>query len=598
MQMKCDKLMQDALNLHIDPEARAALNAMRKPAISGYTPKEGVGIDINSKLETALEKIRKQSPMGKSGFNFPYMDKESLYKKLIKEGVSRKEIAFGLEGMLEKTSISDRDKKLLKILSAEERRKLGIGNKDSDKVFLDKVQDKAESTRPKIEKISSDYNAYTYNLQGQNNPTYAVRGLKLPNSKKIGSPGHFPEKGLIGWSRSYIGTQPGIDGKVLRLDEFQSDWAQNPGLKKDIGELPIDHNDFKKIMIVDGIDRAIKNNLDTIVIPITRTSNNLAGTKEVSQNYLDLQKGILPKIRQELDRAGLKLDVKKVSKKSDNIDYNTFETKLMEMDGLDEFTRDSFRNLVDDVADDYGYTKDTLKKALSTIRDRGDRLHIHSIKKIEEQIEKATFSEEEAWVLKVSDKSGKLLFNNIKEANRGKFGEAQGPLLKELKAKLYSRTKSIDELPEDARVMLPYLDELSDTTIDTFFPEYSKTGFTTPRQIKALLADPEVNARESEDILQDIRRATKYKEHVLDKKGSAHNLDSIQDNLSLGDTEESYIKNGLDEYEYYRNQFSDFPEFYKATAVPNGKKYRWDALSVAGTLGLGEAYSKLQEQAN
>jgi len=28
--MKCDKLMQDALNLHIDPEARVALNTVPK----------------------------------------------------------------------------------------------------------------------------------------------------------------------------------------------------------------------------------------------------------------------------------------------------------------------------------------------------------------------------------------------------------------------------------------------------------------------------------------------------------------------------------------------------------------------------------------
>ena len=39
----------------------------------------------------------------------------------------------------------------------------------------------------------------------------------------------------------------------------------------------------------------------------------------------------------------------------------------------------------------------------------------------------------------------------------------------------------------------------------------------------------------------------------------------------------------------------------KKEGVPlkgQGFKYRWDALSVAGALGLGEAYSKLQEQAN
>jgi len=586
--MKCDKLMQDALNLHIDPEARAALNSMRKPAISGYTPKSGVGIDINSKLETALAKIEAQNPSGNL-LGTPYMNKESLYKKLLNEGVSQKEIAFGLEGMLEKTTMSDRDKKLLKILSTEERQKLGIGNKDSGKVLLAAAQDKAEAARPTIEKLGRNYDGYTYNMQGQHNPTYEVRGLKLPGSKKIGSPGHFPEEGLIGWSRSYIGTQPGIDGKVLRLDEFQSDWAQNPGLKKDLGELPIDHNDFKKIMIVDSIDRAIKNNLDTIVIPITRTSNNLVGTKDVTQNYLDLQKGILPKIRQELDRAGLKLDVKK----NTHISNSEFDKdKLINTIVDNHFNQDVEINL--DRA--MSYINNTNSSDISL--QRLLQLTPEESKEIVEDAWKEISSKtEEAWVLKVSDKSGKSLFKPIaKEANRGTYGEAQGPLLEELKAKLWNKAQSIEDLPENTKIFVGYLDDLEDDTRNKFFPTYDKEGLVTPKQVKAMLSDPYVNAIEEEKVLQDISSMIKEKVYLLDKDKIANNIDVILDNLLPGSGTKIDIEYGKDAQDDYKKIFDNFPEFYKDNVVPNGKKYRWDALSVTGALGLGEAYSKLKEE--
>ena len=57
--MKCNILLKEAINGSIvSLEERAALNAAKPKAVSGYTPKVGVGIDINSKLETALEKIK------------------------------------------------------------------------------------------------------------------------------------------------------------------------------------------------------------------------------------------------------------------------------------------------------------------------------------------------------------------------------------------------------------------------------------------------------------------------------------------------------------------------------------------------------------
>lgn len=56
--MKCNILLKEAIDGSIvSPEERAALNAAKPKAVSGYSPKPGVGIDINSKLETALTKI-------------------------------------------------------------------------------------------------------------------------------------------------------------------------------------------------------------------------------------------------------------------------------------------------------------------------------------------------------------------------------------------------------------------------------------------------------------------------------------------------------------------------------------------------------------
>ena len=58
--MKCNILLKEAINDSIvSPEERAALNAAKPKAVSGYSPKTGVGIDINSKLNTALNKIIK-----------------------------------------------------------------------------------------------------------------------------------------------------------------------------------------------------------------------------------------------------------------------------------------------------------------------------------------------------------------------------------------------------------------------------------------------------------------------------------------------------------------------------------------------------------
>lgn len=515
MPMKCDRLLNDALNLHIDPEARAALNAMRKPAISGYTPKEGVGIDINSKLMTALAKIVKHE--NSSMFGSPYIKKESLYKRLTNEGVSKKEIDLYLGDLLNKEVLTPREKQLIKMLTPQERAKLGLDIKRTtigrDKVYVGEALKRAEAKKLQVKTISDNkFSNITYDGQGIDNPSYEVRGLVMPGSKVGGSPGHFPsENGLIGWSRSYVGTQPGIEGKVLRLDEFQSDWAQNPDLLNDLGDLPIDHNDFKKLMIVDGIDRAMQNGLDTIVIPITRTSNNLVGTSKVSQNYLDLQKGILPKIRQELDRAGLKLDVKKAS---------------------------------------------------------------------------GAANKGEAWILKIEDKTGKA----IKQSAEGysNTGMAIGKNLETMKKQLEQMIVPIHKLPGDTKVYA-WLNDIDDSLLSKVLDnasEYDRTGQATVAELKRLLSFKEEMPAESYEELHDLVYGNSGV--ILTKNKNVVNYDTVIDNLTS-------TLNIEDAYDFYKDLIPNFPEFFKSPPDKKSTKYRWDALSVATTLGLGEAYSKLQE---
>lgn len=484
MPMKCDRLLNDALNLHIDPEARAALNAMRKPAVSGYTPKEGIGIDINSKLITALNKIKKTHT--KSIDDDVMFREETLRKLLEREGVSKAEINLSLD-------------KAFKFLKENTILK-------ADKVSIDTIRGAAKANSLQIKPISKDkYANITYNLQGIDNPSYEVRGLVMPNSRAGGAPGHFPgENGLIGWSRSYIGTQPGIEGNVLRLDEFQSDWAQDPELLKDLGKLPIDHNDFKKLMIVDAIDRAMKNSLDTIVIPITRTSNGLVGTEAVSKNYADLQKGILPKIRQELDRAGLKLDVKKVETKSEEIpiDIDIFRTFLDELE-IKQEKIDKFINTVELRAayDGVPYSKPLLYNSLESMDNLftpvEDELIFQAIKDLPEQS-----GSTEALILKISDKSGKSLKPLENTVDLSRFKE---------------RLSKIDTIPEKTK-----------RAISWYLDNANKEG---PDKV-------------------------------------------------------------LRTYNEWKGKYKTLPDI---STLNMPTKYRWDALSVATTLGLGEAYSKLQE---
>ena len=274
---KCNKLMKEALD-RISPDMRKTLNAQKPKGTSGYIAKAGFGIDINSKLVTALNKLINKTPGGASA----KIDPKSLYNRLIDEGVSKQEISF-------------LPKRLF-----------------MSKIELGEIKASAERTEIKINKTDSEkYNTITYNGQGYNNSTYQIRTYNTASSKqKITDHDVGMSEGQLGHTRSHIGTIEGVDGEVLHATELQSDWAQT-----DADSYPIEYSKFKKLAIVDLLDRTIKEGLDTMIIPIERTKNNLAGTRSITAMYRDLNNGILPSIKRELSRKGLQIGIKHVKGK-------------------------------------------------------------------------------------------------------------------------------------------------------------------------------------------------------------------------------------------------------------------------------------------
>ena len=130
-------------------------------------------------------------------------------------------------------------------------------------------------------------------------------------------------------------------------------------------------------------------------------------------------------------------------------------------------------------------------------------------------------------------------------------------------------------------------------TRNKYFPDFDEKGEGSVGQIKKMLADPYVQTREDENTLQAISRALTDQTYVQSKQGAIP-YDTIIDNLRMSPYDKAADIEEM--YSYYKELIPNLPEFYKSPG--KFKQYRWDALGVAATLGLGEAYSKLEEQAN
>lgn len=500
--MKCDKLLNDALNLHIDPESRAALNAMRKPAVSGYTPVKGaggIGIDINSKLMTALKKIKESHTKSIDG---DVMFREETIRKLLeREGVSKGEVNASLDAAF----------KFLK--------ENGSTSADMDKISLDTIISAAHAKQPKIQdrtRDASGYASYTYNKQGLiPGQDYQVRHV-LGFDKRV-SQEHMPKvEGSYGWARQYIGRQPGIEDDVWRLDEVQSDLFQDTetvkGWNKKLGALGMNYVQLKKMLIVDALDQAIKHNLDKVVIPITRSANYLTGSTKVSEAYRDLNTGILPAIRRELDRAGLKLDIKHL-KQANIPSGEEIERALMGNPSLKE-DEDTWQELYGFFGADFPdtVTAKEFDDYIAYLKDKISTKDLNTIKEI-----KSELFNPEAFVITMSDKTGK-------------------PLKPEVKVPV---SKVLD------------IGGLGEKLLNTF----DNKRILTPK----------------------IQEYLEYKEKF-----------SLEDILYRGKPENK---------EKITKAWEDIVGIQSGLPTTTERvKYRWDALSVLGGLGLAEAYNKLQKE--
>lgn len=310
---------------------------LMKDALDNY-----LGIDMRYKLDDTLASLGKQKFSAKQ-----------LEGYLLKKGVSPKEI--------KQSGIFDSFRDDNRALSAEDW--LGMSGRQ-----------KVDTFRVAPEDVG--YSGTTLDGKGVETDTYRemLSTVKAPKSNKPDTP-HFsdeisPIKSLLGWRRTHVQE---LEGKpILVLNEFQSDWAQteragrgtfesnplsnypsaavqrlikvegltekeitNPdfmaerldtwldrgfisqanikeGADSIVADFPMSEVKHHQFQIVGAIDDALKQGIDTIVIPIDRAKNDLMGSSGVTKFYESLNKKVLPDIRSKLEKQGMRIKVDKV----------------------------------------------------------------------------------------------------------------------------------------------------------------------------------------------------------------------------------------------------------------------------------------------
>lgn len=308
---------------------------LMKEALDNY-----LGIDMRYKLDDTLAALGKQKFSAKQ-----------LEGYLTKQGVSPKEIKQSgiFEGMADDN----------RAISAEDW--LGMSGNQKVDTFRVAPED-------------AQYSGTTLDGKGAETDTYkeTLSTVKAPNANRPSLP-HFedevsPKKSLLGWRRTHVQE---IEGKpALVLNEFQSDWAQTEragrgtfessvpskyseavqrlikiegltekeiadsdyraerletwldnelitqadikgGNKNLVADFPMSEIKHHQFQIVGAIDDALKQGIDTIVIPIERTKNYLMGSQGVTKFYESLNKKVLPDIRSKLEKQGMRINVDK-----------------------------------------------------------------------------------------------------------------------------------------------------------------------------------------------------------------------------------------------------------------------------------------------
>lgn len=578
--MKCNKLFKEAFEKLVDsdPALREQLNAARKKT-SGYEPKPGEGIDINSKMSTAIAKIIKTQPGGEAASFKP----ESLRNMLLAEGVSKDEIALLTKNLLDKPSLSARDKQLLKILSPDEAKRMGLSTNSNNRVAISEVLKSIEANKIEFREMSKQYPDITYKEQGSENPSYKVTGI-YGKGIEGQTAGHFPEserEGLLGWNRVHTGDYK--DGKALYLNEFQSDWAQNPNLQTENGEFPIDHTKFKKLAVVQALDTAINRGLDTMVIPIERTKNNLVGSENITKIYEGLGDTILPSIRKELDKQGLAITHKRVV-----VDGDAFhEIKIVPKAGQANNKyhpnfRDDVGSFVEldalDLPRGYNSTLRELEEG-ATIQIAGKEFTNDDILDYNDTV---TISKRLAEALGAKIPQLRQVAKDIfyKDVQRNYEGKAIGKGMTVLKDELNSMVKAAKDLNSNTNHAhlienMLELDEISSEARD---------------MLMAIDTHKVINKQEFNAILDNIPGLREsLPDFVLNERAW---LDTVNGGMIRSDAVLDGVAYSIDDYNYYKELIPNLPEFYKPKS--DSVKVRWDMLGVIGGLGLSSEYEALE----
>lgn len=270
---------------------------------------------------------------------------------------SQKFSAKQLEGYLLKQGVSPKEIKQSGIFE-------GMAN-DNRAISVDDWLGMSGGQKITVEDPKLDhYSDITLGRRGVGNNTYKeqLATIKAPEKYAPSEP-HFNvndstdgERSLLGWRRTHVDD---IDGKkTLVLNEFQSDWAQAERAKRGTFESSIDPSkkgetkgkifaDFPmaeikhhQFQIVGAIDDALKQGIDTVVIPIQREIE-LGGTPGVTKFYESLNQKVLPDIRKKLEKQGMRIKVDKTPYNKEN-KYLNLDSSLLK--DIDNTLQEDFQN--------------------------------------------------------------------------------------------------------------------------------------------------------------------------------------------------------------------------------------------------------------
>ena len=258
---------------------------MRKGAIYiGGEKRAKPTIDFRYKLNDEINKLNDRQKY----------NPEQLRNYLIKKGVSPKEIESSeLFNYIDRPATGKEIKQLFN----------SVGNKHT--IF------EVNTIEPEYEdvKLNKSYD-YKESLdlidkeQGVDNHFDDV----YKTIKNVDGQNFYSNRQALGWRRFSEIDLP--DGKATVLNEIQSDWESASRRGSTNADFPMNSKKYYMYSIVKGIQKAIEDDTNRLIIPISR-QNELAGTEGVEKFYRVNVANMLNDIKKKLGKQGIKLHIQK-----------------------------------------------------------------------------------------------------------------------------------------------------------------------------------------------------------------------------------------------------------------------------------------------